>query len=91
MWVVKRRGANGTDRNVNGHVRDALAFHALGTKDEVYETTGQVLTMFSSLNPDPVFPGEEEIVEDAGLFDSEESAGGTRRMAEPRKGRMERG
>ena len=79
------------DRNVSRHVRDALTFHALGTKDEVYETSGQVLTMFSNLNPDPVFPSEDEIVEDAGLFDSEESAGGTRRVAEPRKGHMERG
>ena len=57
------------DKNVDERVRDALSFHVLGTKDETYRSTQQILSMLSTLNPDPVFPGEDEIVEDAGLFD----------------------
>ncbi len=58
-------------RTVSRRVRDALAFHVLGTRDEVYENTGQILSMFASLNPDPILPNEEEVVEDAGLFDGD--------------------
>ena len=79
------------DKNVSRRVRDALAFHALGTKDEVYENSGQILSMFSSLNPDPVFPCEEEIVEDAGLFDLEKSVVGSDAATEPQRGRMGHG
>ena len=60
------------DRSVSRCVRDALSFHSLGTKDDTYDNSKQLLTMFSDLNPDPVFPNEEEIVEDAGLFDSDD-------------------
>ena len=84
-----RRLAN--DKNISRRVRDVLAFHALGTKDEVYESSGQILSMFSGLNPDPVFPSEEEIVEDAGLFDVETSLGGSRRSAVPEGGRVRHG
>lgn len=79
------------DKKVSHRVRDALAFHALGTKDEVYENSGQILSMFSGLNPDPVFPGEEEIVEDAGLFDVEMSLGESRRAAVLERGRVKHG
>ena len=68
-------------KGVDARVRDALAFHALGTKDEIYSDSRQVLSMFSSLNPDPVFPEEEEIVEDAGLFDGELECGPNRGRA----------
>ena len=78
-------------KNVSRRVRDALAFHALGTKDEVYENSGQILSMFSNLNPDPVFPSEEEIVEDAGLFDLEKSAGKSQGAVEPQRGRVKHG
>ena len=59
------------DKRVSRRVRDALVFHALGTKDGTYETSGQILSLFSELNPDPIFPADDEIVEDAGLFDVE--------------------
>ena len=49
-------------------VREALSFHVLGTRDDMYSSAGQIVSMLSSLNPDPVFPEEEEVVEDAGLF-----------------------
>ena len=65
------------DKNVSRRVRDALSFHSLGTKDDTYDNSKKLLTMFSDLNPDPVFPNEEEIVEDAGLFDSDELASRT--------------
>lgn len=69
------------DKKVSRLVRDALTFHALGTKDAMYESSGQVLNIFSELNSDPVFPSEEEIVEDAGLFDSEELTAARQRHA----------
>lgn len=62
-------------KGVDKLVRDALFFHMLGTKDERYESSRQILSMFSSLNPDPMFPDEEQIVEDAGLFDEETAKG----------------
>lgn len=62
-------------KGVDKLVRDALAFHMLGTKDERYENSRQILSMFSSLNPDPVLPDEDQIVEDAGLFDEEMKEG----------------
>ena len=78
-------------KNVSRLVRDALAFHALGTKDEVYENSGQILSMFSGLNPDPVLPSEEEIVEDAGLFDVETPVGGSRGAAVRQRGLVKHG
>lgn len=62
-------------KGIDKLVRDALFFHMLGTKDERYESSRQILSMFSSLNPDPMFPDEEQIVEDAGLFDEETAKG----------------
>lgn len=58
-----------SDKSVDERVRDALRFHVLGTKDEMFSSSRQILSMLSTLNPDPVFPGDDEIVEDAGLFD----------------------
>ena len=56
---------------VNDLVRQVIAFHVLGTKDNMATDSQQVLAMFPSVNPDPVLPDEEEIVEDAGLYDQE--------------------
>ena len=78
------------DKTVSRPVRDALTFHALGTKDAMCDSSGQVLNMFSNINPDPVFPSEEEIVEDAGLFDSEEPTEARQRRA-ARRGGAKRG
>lgn len=58
-----------SDKSVDERVRDALRFHVLGTKDEMFSSSRQIISMLSTLNPDPVFPGDDEIVEDAGLFD----------------------
>ena len=77
------------DKTVGRRVGDALAFHALGTRDEVYENSTEILAMFPDLNPDPVFPSEEEIVEDAGLFDVERAVGAGQGTAE--RGRLKHG
>lgn len=58
-------------RGVDMLVRKAIAFHALGTKPIEAVDPRKVLAMFPLLNPDPVLPNEEEIVEDSGLFEPE--------------------
>lgn len=60
-------------RSVDSLIRKAISFHTLGTKKEVITNSQQVLPMFPFVNPDPVFPSEEELVEDAGLFDHEQT------------------
>ena len=79
------------DRTVSCRVRDALVFHCLGTRDEVYENARAILAMFPDRNPDLVFPSEEEIVEDAGLFEVEETVGGSEVAPVPERGRVEHG
>ena len=54
-------------------MREVIRYHALGTKDTTIIDGQQVMTLFSQLNPDPVFPNKEEMVEDAGLYEREES------------------
>ena len=78
------------DKTVSRRVRDALVFHGLGTTGEVYESAREILTMFRALNPDPVFPSEEELVEDAGLFEVEDTVRGSQVTAVPKRGRVER-
>ena len=78
------------DKTVSRRVRDALVFHGLGTRGEVYESSREILTMFRDLNPDPVFPSEEEFVEDAGLFEVEDTVRGSQVTAVPKRGRVER-
>ena len=79
------------DKTVSRRVRDALVFHGLGTKDEVYENARAILAMFPDRNPVSVVPSEEEIVEDAGLFEVEETVGGSEVAAVPERGRVEHG
>ena len=59
-------------RGVDMLIRKVIAFYILGTKNSVVTDSRQVVSMFASVNPDPVFPDEEELVEDAGLYDQEE-------------------
>ena len=58
-------------RDVDPLIRQVIAFHILGTKDSIVIDTERVLALFPSINPDPVLPDEEEIVEDAGLYEQE--------------------
>ena len=55
------------DRRIDPLLRQTMRFHTLDTKHRCDEH--QVLSAFSRLNPDPVLPSEDMLVEDAGLFD----------------------
>ena len=53
-------------------IREVIAYHVLGTTTELVADGAQkVHPLFPSLNPDPVMPDKEEIVEDAGLYEKE--------------------
>ena len=60
-------------RAIDSLIRDVLSFHVLDTKDDKVTDSNTVLTMFPSINPDPVMPPEDELVEDAGLYDLEQT------------------
>jgi len=64
-------------RKVDKLVRDVIKFHLLGTKDEKITDAGQIVPMFSALNPDPALPSEEEFVEDAGLYETQSTGTAT--------------
>ena len=64
-----RRLAN--DRSVDPLIRRAIQFHTLDIEDISKAKGRQGLLLFPEFNPDPVMPEEDEIVEDAGLFDRE--------------------
>ena len=64
-----RRLAN--DRTIDPLLRKVMPFHMLGIEEKSKTDSGQVLMLFPALNPDPVMPAEDEVVEDAGLFDHE--------------------
>lgn len=57
------------DRSLDPLLRKIIAFHVLDTKDSGKIEKHKILPLFPELNPDPVMPEKDEIVEDAGLFD----------------------
>ena len=63
-------------RKIDARVREVIAFHILGTRDEAITTPESILAMFPLLNPDPVLPDKEEIVEDSGLYEPEATGAG---------------
>ncbi len=73
------------DRSIDPLVRQALRFHTLDTKDKVTKKDWPIPTLLPILNPDPVFPNDDEIVEDAGLFDHEYALGGMHGQATRRE------
>ena len=64
-----RRLAN--DRSVDPLLRKVMPFHMLDMGEKSKDDSRQVTMLFPALNPDPVMPEADEIVEDAGLFDHE--------------------
>lgn len=60
-------------KGIDSLIRDVLSFHVLDTRDNKVTDSGKVMTIFSSINPDPVMPPEDELVEDAGLYDQEQA------------------
>ena len=61
-----------TTAGVDRVIREVISYYVLGTKGGKITQSARVLPMFSSVNPDPVLPSEEERVEDAGLYDQEQ-------------------
>ena len=59
------------ERNVDRLVREVISFHTLGATDGKVTKSDRVSPMFAPLNSDPIFPNEEELVEDAGLYEQE--------------------
>ncbi len=57
------------DRSLDPLMREIIEFHILDTKDSGKIEKHKILPLFQELNPDPAMPEEDEIVEDAGLFD----------------------
>lgn len=60
-------------RQIDSLIRDTLSFHVLDTKDDKVAESNRIVAMFPSVNPDPVMPPEDELVEDAGLYDHEQT------------------
>ena len=60
------------DRSLDPLLRKIIAFHILDTKDSGKIEKQKILPLFRELNPDPAMPEEDEIVEDAGLFDHDD-------------------
>lgn len=58
------------DGGMDPTFREALRYHTLDLRDKQNEE--QVLSALSQLNPDPVMPPDDVVVEDAGLFDAED-------------------
>ena len=60
------------ERGVDPLVRQAIIFHTLGTKGNKSSEKIAASASFAAINNDPVMPDEQELVEDAGLYDQEE-------------------
>ena len=67
-YYLRLAGSLGVDTQV----REVIRYHALGTKDTTIIDDQRVVALFPRLNPDPVLPDAEEMVEDAGLYEQEE-------------------
>ena len=58
------------DQNVDQRIRELMRFHGLDTKEESKE---QSLQLLAKMTEDGAYLEEDEIVEDAGLFDHDEA------------------
>ena len=59
------------DRSIDPLVRRLIEFHTLDLRARPNAGPRRILPLFPDLNPDPVMPEADEMVEDAGLFDHE--------------------
>ena len=65
---TKRAGTKGID----SLVRQCLAFHTLGTKKDGITDAKNISAILPFADTELALPGEEELVEDAGLYEQEE-------------------
>ena len=59
------------DRTIDPAIRDVIRFHVLSTNEESKEAGQKLLSMLPKIDETQQYPEDEEIVEDAGLFDHE--------------------
>ena len=59
------------DLSIDPLIRQILGFHTLGTKYAPDAAGTEPLPLFADADPDQPAPPEDEVVEDAGLFDHE--------------------
>ena len=59
------------DLSLDPMIRQLIGFHTLGTKYSPDTTAIESLPLFAKVDPDQPVPPDEEVVEDAGLFDHE--------------------
>lgn len=57
------------DRTIDPAIRNVIHFHALSTNEESKDAGQQLLSMLPKIDKAQDYPEDEEIVEDAGLFD----------------------
>ena len=60
-----------SSRSIDGPIRKLLWFYGIDEREVPGEARRKVLPLFPQLNPDPVLPTQEEMVEDVGLLDHE--------------------
>ena len=60
-----------TDRSVDPDIRSLMHFHALGTNEESKALSHRLSSVLPEVDRAQDYPEEDEIVEDAGLFDHE--------------------
>ena len=61
----------GNDHTIDPAIRKLMHFHALGTNDESKAQSHRLLSMLPQVDRAQDYPEEDEIVEDAGLFEHE--------------------
>ena len=59
-------------RSIDASIRTVLQFYGIDERQAPRGAQRKVLPLFPQLNPDPVLPTPEEMVEDVGLFDHED-------------------
>lgn len=62
-----------SSRSIDGPIRKLLWFHGIDEREVPGEARRKVLPLFPQLNPDPVLPAPEEMVEDVGLLGHEDA------------------
>ena len=61
------------DSTIDSQIRKVIPFHTLDTHERSRPVGRQLLNLFAQLSADPAFPQEDEIVEDAGLYENRSS------------------